>query len=109
METKFTGCTISGGVNSYSGNNNRYISGNETNYAYIGNYENFTKYLDEVTINSNNAKERECAIKAKTLYNNNKRKELKKLIIENIGTFTAGTFATTAGGLLLNIIQDILK
>lgn len=108
METKFTGCTI-GGISSFSGDNNQYVNGNETNYTYIGNYENFTKYLDEVTINSDDAKERECAVKAKALYNNNRRKELKKLIIENISTFTAGTFATTAGGLLLNIIQDILK
>lgn len=109
METKFRGCTISGGINSFSGSNNRYVNGNQTNYNYIGSYESFTKYLDEVTINSNDAKERECAVKAKALYNSNKIKELKKLIIENISTFTTGTFATTAGGLLLNIIQDMLK
>lgn len=69
---------------------------------------NFIKYLDEVINNTNKKTERDCAKKAKELYAND-RKSLRDFIIDNLSTFTTGTFATVSGGLLLSTIQEILK
>ena len=98
-------------INSFNnGNNNEYVDGdNITNSFNNIDYNYFTNYLEEIIKNSDDIKERKCAEKAKNLYNEHKHKELKSFIIQNITTFSTGTFATVAGGLLLNIIQNILN
>lgn len=98
-------------INSFNkGNNNEYVGGDKIVNSYSNlDYNHFTNYLEEIIKNSDNIKERKCAEKAKNLYNTNKHKELKSFIIQNITTFSTGTFATVAGGLLLNIIQNILN
>lgn len=68
----------------------------------------FVDCLDEVIRSSSKEEEKNCAIKAKELYVND-RKSLKSYIIDNLSTFTTGTFATVSGGLLLSVIKGILK
>lgn len=70
--------------------------------------KDFTEYLDDVMNYTNNKTEYECAKKAKEFYVSD-RKSLKSFIVDNITTFTTGTFATVAGGLLLSAIQKILN
>lgn len=107
MDTKFENCTINGGIldGAIIGDDNKIIQIDSNNVSS----DNFIKYLDELINTSNNLKEKECAQQAKKLYNRKDIKSLKNFIIENITTFTTGTFATVAGGLLLNAIQNILK
>ncbi len=107
MDTKFENCTINGGIldGAIFGDNNNIIHGNQINKES----DNFVNYLDELLKISDSSVEKECAKQAKILYLNNDKKTLKDFIIENIATFTTGTFATVAGGLLLNAIQNILK
>lgn len=68
----------------------------------------FPDYLDEVINNSRNKKEYYCATKAKQLYTSKNQEGLRIFIQDNITTFLNGTFATVAGGLLLEIIQRIV-
>lgn len=98
-------------TNSFNkGNNNEYVGGNK-NITVLNdeNFKNLPDYLENVMINSESLKERECASKAKKLVISNNHQGLKTFIIDNISTFTTGTFATVAGGMLLNIVQQILK
>lgn len=107
---EFKNSVINGDVFKGAKIGDEFISGDKIANSFNNrNYNHFTDYLEEIIINSNNKKERECASKAKNLYTSNKHKDLKTFIIENITTFSTGTFATVAGGLLLNIIQKILN
>ncbi len=98
-------------TNSFNkGNNNEYVGGNKS--ITVLNDENFKHlpdYLESVMIYSDSLEERKCASEAKKLFISNNHQDLKSFIIENISTFTTGTFATVAGGMLLSIIQKILK
>ena len=85
---------------------NRFLYCSNTNLSFSSNQR---KYLNELLKTSDSSIEKECAEQAKILYLNNDKKTLKDFIIENITTFTTGTFSTIAGGLLLNVIQNILK
>lgn len=85
---------------------NRFLYCSNTNLSFSCNQR---KYLNELLKTSDSSIEKECAEQAKILYLNNDKKTLKDFIIENITTFTTGTFSTIAGGLLLNVIQNILK
>lgn len=70
--------------------------------------DSFIIGLNEVIKHTSSETERRCATKAKELYTSDK-KALKNFIIDNLSTFTTGTFATVLGGLLLEIIKNILK
>lgn len=109
MEFNLKNCSISGGVlnNSVLGDNNHYVKGNEFNSSNIE--STLLDCLDKVAINSDSRKERKYAIKARKIYNQNGMTSLKKFIIDNLNSFTTGTFATVAGGLLYDIIQGFLK
>lgn len=98
-------------TNSFNrGNNNEYVGGNKNITAWNDeDFKNLSDYLESVMIISESLKERECASKAKKLVTSSNHQDLKSFIIDNISTFTTGTFATVAGGMLLNIIQQILK
>lgn len=98
-------------TNSFNkGNNNEYVVGNK-NITVLndGTFNHLPDYLEIVMINSDSLEERKCASEAKKLFISNNYQDLKSFIIDNISTFTTGTFATVAGGMLLNIIQKLLK
>lgn len=105
MSIGFKDCTINGGVM----NGAIFGQGNIVQNDY-SNIENscFTECLDKVIKYSDDKKEQECAMRAKELYAKDK-KSLKDFIIDNLATFTTGTFASVSGGLLLSIIKNILK
>ena len=102
--------------NNISGGNffekSNFTTGHETNTTIEVNseidYDQLAKLLCEVFSNTSNNQEKECASQAANLCNKD-RKSLKNYIIDNINTFVTGTFATTAGGLLLEIIKNLLK
>lgn len=102
--------------NNISGGNffekSNFTTGHETNtiidVSSEIDYDQLAKLLCEVFANTSNTQEKECASQAATLCNND-RKSLKNYIIDNINTFVTGTFATAAGGILLEIIKNLLK
>lgn len=109
----FKGNDIRGGVLNHAvfGNDNKVIEGDGNtleNKIYNDCGNDFITYLDEVIVYSDSKHERECALNAKKLYESNKRSELKKYLMKNISTFTSGTFATVAGGLLIELIKMII-
>ena len=102
--------------NNISGGNffekSTFSTGHETNNTIEINseidYDQLTKRLCEVFANTSNTQEKECASQAANLCNND-RKSLKNYIIDNISTFVTGSFAATAGGLLLELIKNLLR
>lgn len=72
-------------------------------------FDEFYKFLESVLIESDSKHERECAAKAKELAKNHDKIKLKQLISENKSAFTSGTFATLAGGILLEMIKKVLN
>ena len=73
------------------------------------NMPTYFKYFNAVVDESNNEMERKLAERAKKLYQTENHAALKKLLTNNITAFTSGTFATVAGGLLLQAITDFIK
>lgn len=63
---------------------------------------------NEIIMNSNVRSERNCAIKAKRLAEKSDSVGLKRYVMENMGTFFTGTFATTAGGFLQEFIKSLI-
>lgn len=106
MKISFTNNEITGDVmgNAIIGDNNNITQNNKS----ISKDNTFIECLDNIIKYSNDKKEQECAKKAKELYMEDK-KSLRNFIIDNIVTFTTGTFATVSGGLLLSVIKGILK
>lgn len=110
MDLKFSGCKIDGSIleSAILGDGNQVINGND-NVVVNHSAGKFIDYMDDVIINSNDKRERQCALKAKKLAEENNNSGLKRYIMDNINTFTTGVFATTAGGLLLELINWIVK
>jgi len=71
-------------------------------------YEQFKILLHTVANLSNNNQEKQHAIHAAELCDKDKH-SLKSYIVENISSFVSGTFATVAGGMLLEMIQGLIK
>lgn len=69
----------------------------------------FIQCLNSVIEGSDSLTEKNCALKAKELYNKENKKGLKSFVTDNIATFTTGTFATVCGGVLIEFIKQILK
>ncbi len=105
MSINISDSEISGGIFNHSvlGNNNNIVLKTSSNDK-----DNFCSYLDYIILNSESPEERKCASDAKILYQKGEKDKLKRLIIDNIATFAAGTFSTLAGGALLEIIKGIL-
>ncbi|MBD5115625.1 MAG: hypothetical protein HDT46_10605 [Ruminococcaceae bacterium] len=85
---------------------------NETNIEYKIrpeiDYEKFKILLNTVANISKDEQEKQHAIHAADLCDRDKR-SLKSYIIDNISSFVSGTFATVAGGMVLEIIQNLIK
>lgn len=71
-------------------------------------YEKLKILLYTVANISNNNQEKQYAIHAANLCDKDKH-SLKSYIIDNISSFVSGTFATVAGGMLLEMIQGLIK
>lgn len=71
-------------------------------------YTKFSKLLNEMLVESDNKDERKCAVIAKQYADGKEKNMLKQLIESNIGTFTSGTFATLAGGALLEMVKKLM-
>lgn len=67
-----------------------------------------SELLEMVLTVSDVRTERELAVKAKHFADRKEKGKLKKLIAENLSSFASGTFATLAGGTLLEIIKALL-
>ena len=96
------------------GNGNNVDSKNVTvpNNIYSNDDFDFDKpseLLEKVSIDSKIRQEGKCAAKEKQYANKHDPKSFKKFISDNKIAFTSGTFATVAGGLLLNLINKVLK
>ena len=109
MELNFKGCQIDGGIlnGSSVGDNNGIING-ENNSISKYSLDDFVDCMDEIIMNSNVRSERNCAIKAKRLAEKSDSVGLKRYVMENMGTFFTGTFATTAGGFLQEFIKSLI-
>lgn len=105
MSVNISNSEISGGVlnGAVIGENNRVI-----HVAHNNDTDKFCDYLSYIILNSDSLEERQCASGAKIRYKRGEKSELKKFIIDNLATFSSGTFATLAGGALLEIIKGIL-
>lgn len=82
-------------------------------YANEGNSEGvdlkkFSELLDTVLTESDVRLERELAVKAKHFADRKEKGKLKELIKTNWSSFVSGTFATLAGGALLEMIKALL-
>ncbi|MCM1525026.1 MAG: hypothetical protein NC120_11265 [Ruminococcus sp.] len=70
-------------------------------------YEKFSKLLNDVIINSNDRTERTYALEAKEYADEEEHNKLRQLISNNFAAFTSGTFATLAGGVLLEMVKKL--
>lgn len=106
---KFEGNNISGGD---FFENATIISKGEISNEYTINsktdYDELKRLLLIVANSSKNSEEIEHASYAAELCGRDK-KSLKSYIIENISSFVTGSFATVAGGMLLAMIQNLIK
>ena len=71
-------------------------------------YEKIAKLLDDVRKKSNDKNEIMCAAVAKQYVDDGNEKGLRKYIKANLSTFTTGTFATLAGGVLLELLRPFM-
>lgn len=110
MEINLKNCQISGGSlnDSVFSDNNSYVNKKEDNASFNDIESAVLDCLDKVVINSDSRKERKYAIKAQKIYNQNGMVGLKNFFIDNLSSFTTGTFATVAGGLLCDFINSLL-
>lgn len=68
----------------------------------------FSELLDTVLTESDVRLERELAVKAKHFADRKEKGKLRELIAANLSSFVSGTFATLAGGALLEMIKILL-
>lgn len=68
----------------------------------------FSELLDRILVESDNKTERKYAVMAKHYADGKEKNKLKQLIKSNLVTFTSGTFATLAGGVLLEMVKMLL-
>lgn len=68
----------------------------------------FSELLDTVLTESDVRLERELAVKAKHFADRKEKGKLRELIAANLSSFVSGTFATLAGGALLEMIKALL-
>ena len=68
----------------------------------------FSELLDTVLTESDVRLERELAVKAKHFADRKEKGKLKELIKTNWSSFVSGTFATLAGGALLEMFKILL-
>ena len=96
MELNFKGCQIDGGIlnGSNVGDNNVIING-ENNSISKYSLDDFVDCMDEIIMNSRLAEKSDSV-------------GLKRYVMENMGTFFTGTFATTAGGFLQEFIKSLI-
>lgn len=67
-----------------------------------------SELLEMVLTESNVRTERELAVKAKHFADRKEKGKLKELIKANWSSFVSGTFATLAGGALLEMLKILL-
>ncbi len=95
---------INGDVSIDTGNNN----GNNDFGKNDLNLKELSEMLENVLTGSDVRHERELAADAKRFADKKEKENLKKFILENLSSFTSGTFATLAGGALLEMIKALL-
>ncbi len=71
-------------------------------------FDELSKTLEKVLIESDIRQERKYAAEAKKYADKHDQKSLKKFISDNKIAFTSGTFATVAGGVLLELIKNLV-
>ncbi|MCH5193361.1 MAG: hypothetical protein J1F11_05315 [Oscillospiraceae bacterium] len=71
-------------------------------------FDELSELLEAVSIESDIMQERKYAAEAKKYADKHDQKSLKKFISENKSAFTSGTFATVAGGVLLELIKNLV-
>ena len=71
-------------------------------------YDELKSLLNVVVSKSINEEEKQHAVHAVELCGKKDKNLLKSYIMENISSFVTGTFATVAGGLLQNMIQNLI-
>lgn len=102
MENNYKDCMI------ISGKVNKAVIVNKNTYSESVNLDELSELLDKLIVESNSETERKYAITAKNYANKQNRTELVNLIKANFSTFTSGTFATLAGGFLLEMIKKLM-
>ena len=71
-------------------------------------FEELSELLEAVSIESDSKQERKYAAEAKKYSDKHDKKSLKQFISERESAFTSGTFATVAGGVLLELIKKLV-
>ena len=83
------------------------LNANEGNSESVD-LKKFSELLDTVLTESDVRHERELAVKAKHFADRKEKGKLRELIASNLSSFVSGTFATLAGGALLEMIKALL-
>lgn len=95
---------INGDVSIGTGNNNGNIDFRKNDF----NFKELSEMFEKVIKWSDVKLECELAADAKHFADKKEKENLKKFIVENLSSFTSGTFATLAGGALLEMIKALL-
>lgn len=82
------------------------INGNNSNSDF--NFEEFSKLLDDMLKKCEDQNERLCALEAQRYADKKDESNLKQYLKDNFPTFSNGTFATLAGGLLLEMVKRLV-
>lgn len=101
-EDNYNKCIINNG---YAGD--LILNANEGNSEGVD-LKKFSELLDMVLTESDVRLERELAVKAKHFADRKEKGKLRELIAANLSSFVSGTFATLAGGALLEMIKALL-
>ena len=101
-EDNYNKCIIN---NVYAGD--LILNANEGNSEGVD-LKKFSELLDMVLTESDVRLERELAVKAKHFADRKEKGKLRELIAANLSSFVSGTFATLAGGALLEMIKALL-
>lgn len=83
------------------------INYGDTYHSY--DYKILEQHFDTVNKSSNDPDECKLALEAKKLCSKHDQKGLRALVKAHIPDFTSGTFATVAGGLLLEMIKHLVQ